>query len=318
MSAPPGSSVVGPSGGQRGPSADLQEVDGRRFGRGLPEGDLDDERRHGVVLKALSPLRVCTWNSQVLLRSMLSRAGRINRKRVELERFLERSEVVLVQEAHDIEAGLELLPSSQRYFATLGDLGGEEASSLWGGVVLVVAAHLVRRALRVQVLQVGFEYHIGWVRSVGVHVDPSLPLVALRDAFARIRGCSQDRLKLVVLTGDFNLLGREDMRFQAEGGAGGMGDGVRVAEEAMSEMLELHHPNWANRRFKESRLNGASQVDRVYLSLSPAAFSIFMAPASVRGETFGRAFPSDHLLVMVFHLLAFVIVALRYDIQAGL
>lgn len=136
-------------------------------------------------------------------------------------------------------------------------------------------------------------FHNRRLRLVCLHVDPSLSLRRLRDAFALMRRFWQDEAALTVVAGDFNLISRDDSRFQAGGGVGGQGDWTRreVAEDAVSGLLELHQPGMTHRRFRDGRLCCASRIDRVYVSLSPAAFSLFVGIASVRGNLFDREFP---------------------------
>lgn len=55
-----------------------------------------------AVLKALAPLHNTSWNSKALLGGMWSSSGRVSRKRHGCERLLERSDIVLLQEAHGI------------------------------------------------------------------------------------------------------------------------------------------------------------------------------------------------------------------------
>lgn len=275
---------------------------------GILGGGPQDERISIYVIKAIVPLRIGTWNSQALLGSMFSRAGRITRKRRELEKLLDRSEVVLIQEAHGTVADLELLPSTHCYSSSLGDYGAEEASSLWGGVVIAVSKTLVQRSLamrsvtvvRGRVLQVDLDFRCGGLRIVCVHVDPSLSLPGLRGVFSLLRNSCADSRRLTLLAGDFNLLAPGDVRYHAGGGHEVQGDGVRgeVADTALADLLELHQPGWTYRRFRDGCLYGASRIDRVYLSLSPAAFSMFVASAAVVGDVFDRTYPSDHMPVM--------------------
>lgn len=66
----------------------------------------------------------------------------------------------------------------------------------------------------------------------------------------------------------------------------------------MADLLELHQPGWTHRRFRHGRLHGASRIDRLYLAMSSAAFSLFVATAAVVGEVFDKGYPSDHLPVV--------------------
>lgn len=143
-----------------------------------PEWDPAGERPQIEVLRALSSLRISTWNSQALLGSMFSQPRQVSRKRGEFECLLARSEVVVVQETHGPGADVELLPTAHRYLASFGELSAEEASSLWGVIVIGVAKSLVarvvgvssREVVRGRVLQVGLLYHSGGVRFVCVCV----------------------------------------------------------------------------------------------------------------------------------------------------
>lgn len=286
---------------------------GRRPGDG-PGADPPDERVQVDVLKAVVPLRISTWNSQALLGSMFSRAGRVTRKRRELERLLERSEVALIQEARGTAADLEFLPPTHRYVGSFGDYGADEASSLWGGVVIAVSTTLLGRSLgmrsvevvRGRVLQVDLEFSCGWLRIVCVYVDPTLQMRGLRQLFSCIRDCCADRRCFTLVGGDFNLLSKEDSRYTAGGDQGVPGDGVRgeVADVAFADLLELHQPGWTHRRFREGRLYGASRSDRLYVAISSAALSLFVASAAVLGDVFDQAFPSDHLPFLAWLALA--------------
>lgn len=101
-------------------------------------GEPNGETARVTLLKALTPLRVSSWNSQALLGGMWSRSGCVSAKRRECERLLGRSDVVLFQEAHGSLAGLTLMPAFHEYFGSFGDLAPEEASSTWGGIIIAV------------------------------------------------------------------------------------------------------------------------------------------------------------------------------------
>lgn len=68
--------AVGPVGSQLDARRPPQQRDGD-----APSAGPRDERLRVDVLRAVSPLRISTWNSQALLGSMFSRTGRVTRKR---------------------------------------------------------------------------------------------------------------------------------------------------------------------------------------------------------------------------------------------
>lgn len=214
--------------------------DGPGCPAGPPDADPEGDLMRVAVLKVVAPLRICTWNSQALLRSLFSRAGRITEKRLVLQRLLASSDVVFLQEVHGTLADLEVLPPTHLYYASFGEYGSEEASSRWGGVVVAVSKSLAQRAaVRGRTLQVDVVMLSGRLRFLCLHADPSLSLRGLQGAFALMSRCWQDEAALTMVAGEFNLISRDDARFQSGGGVGGRGDGTRgeVVEDAVSGLL---------------------------------------------------------------------------------
>lgn len=99
-----------------------------------------------------------------------------------------------MQEAHGTQANLALLLVTHWDVASYGGHGAEEASSIWGGVVVAIRKMLLDRTLhravvevvRGRVLQVDLGFLSGDLRVVCVHIDPSLSLVGLRSVFSLI------------------------------------------------------------------------------------------------------------------------------------
>lgn len=240
-------SGAAPSGGDRGcvGSGGRRRLVGAHCGG--PTGPPSGEAAKVSLLDALVPLCISSWNQQALLGGLWSRSGRVSAKRREYELLLARSDIVLLQEAHGTLADLTLLPRSHEYFGSFGDLGAEEASSTWGGVVIAVSRHLLSRAVdrrvvevkRGHILQLDLSFRAGAMRILCVHIDFAWQSAALRAIFSELRRRSDTEDILPFVGGDFNLLAEGEFRYATEGPLRAQGDGVRgeIAEAATSRLL---------------------------------------------------------------------------------
>lgn len=126
----------------------------------------------------------------------------------------------MLQEAHGNLADLCFLPPTHlvvglcssedrehAYIGGVGDLGVEEASSLWGGVlvagsrrVMALAVHSWCEALcRGHIFQVDVDFRPGGLRIICVHVDPTRAMAELRRTFLEIRACFLEATSILCL-----------------------------------------------------------------------------------------------------------------------
>lgn len=173
-------------------------------------------------------------------------------KRRQVEELLAQSDVLCVQETRGVATDAAYVPQSHAYYANmLPGLG--DFSSGAGGVLFVVrrtlaqslqsVTHNVLVAGRASALHLVLRSGEGVV-IVGVHMDPAMSNLAKRMFLATIRAHVDGYLSsAIVLIGDWNFIGAEDVRIQDAREAGGGGDIVAQSFDAQfTDFAELHQP----------------------------------------------------------------------------
>lgn len=115
--------------------------------------------------------------------------------RRECERLFERSVVVLFKEAHGTLLDVTLKPASHECFDSSGNLRPEEASSIGGGVIIVVSRRSLAMTMwrhvvevsRGRILQLDLGFCAGGMHITSIHINTAWTMVALRVVVSEVR-----------------------------------------------------------------------------------------------------------------------------------
>jgi endonuclease/exonuclease/phosphatase family metal-dependent hydrolase len=273
-------------------------------------------RRSQFLWDVLLPLSLATWNVPGFFGSVQSSHQRVRWKQRTAAQLLTAHQVVALQEVHGNEADLGVLAGrhgTHHFFGTFCESVGAYDNSRAGGVILAIDKRLCSRVgdVCVEVLEEGrvIAACLGEGESsvliVAVHIDPMKTPQAKRVLVDDIRACCRRHHGAwIFVLGDFNFSYRDDTCVYV----GGTCDDASVRtpkadplsdyfDDRLSNLVELHQPDFTHCRMNEGRVRHLSRIDRVYTSIPSCELLDMWAVASVWGSF--DAVPSDHLPVSV-------------------